>query len=179
MNSGMRREVRAGFMVLSLALGAVAGCAGRPPAGALRSGESVPHLRATAHDGTTVDLGDLGGRPTLVYFYPKDGTPGCTKEACAFRDVWDRYEEAGVRVVGVSGDDLESHRKFAAKHELPFVLVSDEDLTWAKAFGVNTTLGMHARDSFLVAPDGTVAKVYRGVDPGVHADEVLRDAATL
>lgn len=175
----MKRAILIGVTVLALAAEAATGCAGRTPAGALQRGEAVPHLVATAHDGTVIDLADLGGKPTLIYFYPKDGTPGCTKEACAFRDVWTRYEEAGVRVVGVSADDIESHRKFADKHDLPFSLVSDEDLTWAKAFGVGTTFGMHARDSFLIAPDGTVANVYRGVDPGVHAERVLVDAAVL
>lgn len=155
------------------------GCAGRSHSQVLSEGTASPALQATAHDGTTVDTRDLGGKPMLVYFYPKDDTPGCTKEACAFRDVWDRYQSAGVSVVGVSADSNASHEEFAAKHELPFPLIADEQLVWAKAFGVGTTFGMTQRDSFLLAPDGTIAKVYRGVDPGVHADEVLRDAAAL
>jgi peroxiredoxin Q/BCP len=81
--------------------------------------------------------------------------------------------------VGVSADDNESHREFAEKYSLPFPLIADEDLEWANAFGVDTTLGMTNRDSFLIGPDGKVAKVYRGVDPGVHADEVLADAKAL
>ena len=141
-----------------------------------RRGDPAPTLRKTAHDGTTIDLSSLQGRPAVVYFYPKDGTPGCTKEACAFRDVWTKYEEAGVLLVGVSTDSDESHREFAAEHELPFPLIADEDQTWAKAFGVGTTLGMVARDTFLIGKDGKIAKVYRGVDPGVHAEQVLADA---
>ncbi len=155
-----------------------AGCAGRSVEG-LRQGAPAPALKQVAHDGTTVDLQALGGQPTLIYFYPKDGTPGCTAEACAFRDVWERFIQAGVRVVGVSSDDDQSHREFAEEHTLPFPLIADEELVWARAFGVDTTLGMINRDSFLIGPEGTIARVYQGVDPGVHADEVLRDAAAL
>ncbi len=153
-----------------------AGCRASSP---LAPGAAAPTLSTTAHDGTTVDLGALGGKATLVYFYPRDGTPGCTKEACAFRDVWTKYESAGVLVVGVSSDSDESHRAFAEEHGLPFPLVADENGAWAEAFGVGSKLGITNRDSFLIGPDGTIAKVYPGVDPGVHAEEVLRDAASL
>ncbi len=145
----------------------------------LAEGADAPALSAQAHDGSAIDLKQLGGKPTLVFFYPRDGTPGCTTEACAFRDVWDDYQQAGVLIVGVSADSKDSHEDFAAEHGLPFPLVADEDGTWAKAFGVGTTLGMTDRESFLIGPDGTIAKVYPGVDPGVHAAEVLRDAAAL
>jgi len=164
-----------GRLLVTLAL--VAACnAGGPR---LAEGAQAPALAAQAHDGTAVDLSKLEGKPTLVFFYPKDGTPGCTKEACAFRDVWNDYESAGVRIVGVSADSADSHKSFAAEHELPFPLVADEDGTWAKAFGVDTTLGMTSRESFLIGPGGTIAKVYPGVDPGVHAAEVLEDARSL
>lgn len=162
-----------------VALGPVSGCAGRSGDAMLAVGAPVPALRTVAHDGTEVDLTRLEGKPLLVYFYPKDSTPGCTKEACAFRDVWQRYQEAGVRVVGVSADSDESHRAFAKEHALPFPLIADEELVWTNAFGVDTTLGMTSRESFLVGADGKVAKVYRGVDPGVHAHEVLADAKAL
>ena len=113
-----------GFTGLLGLLGAgTSGCG--HPTGTLAQGSKAPQLTAVAHDGTTIDLAKLG-QPTVVYFYPKDGTPGCTKEACAFRDVWARYEKAGVLVVGVSADDPDSHREFAAEHRLPFPLVSDE-----------------------------------------------------
>lgn len=175
----MRRFASLG-LVLSLAsivapLGL--GCAGRTAT--LEAGAPAPALSQVAHDGTTIDLQGLGGAIALVYFYPKDGTPGCTTEACAIRDVWARFEQAGVLVVGVSADSDESHREFAAEHGLPFPLIADEEHRWTEAFGVDTTLGMPSRDSFLIGPDGTIAKVYRGVDPGVHADEVLADAAAL
>ncbi|MCA9715315.1 MAG: peroxiredoxin [Myxococcales bacterium] len=145
--------------------------------GLLAVGSPAPLLSATAHDGATVDLSALEGAPTVIYFYPKDNTPGCTKEACAFRDAWTKLEDAGVQVIGVSADSLESHRAFAKEHALPFPLVSDPELRWAKAFGVPDMAGVLSRVSFLIGRDGTVAKVYPDVDPALHADEVLRDAA--
>jgi thioredoxin-dependent peroxiredoxin len=116
---------------------------------------------------------------SVVYFYPRDGTPGCTKEACAFRDVWKRFEAANVRVIGVSMNSAQDHREFAQKHQLAFSLISDSQREWSQAFGVPGTLGMLKRVSFLLDGQGLVAKVYSDVDPGVHADEVLRDAARL
>ena len=166
---------RLGLLLATLLL-ATACNAGGPR---LAVGAKAPVLAAQAHDGSAVDLSKLGGQPTLVFFYPKDGTPGCTKEACAFRDVWDDYKAAGVGIVGVSADSEDSHKSFAAEHALPFPLVADEDGAWAQAFGVDTTLGMTSRESFLIGPDGTIARVYPGVDPGVHADEVLKDAQSL
>ncbi len=161
-------------MALAVVAPPLVGCAGTTSQ-TLAVGAPAPTLRQQAHDGTTIDLGE-GGSMTLVYFYPKDGTPGCTKEACAFRDVWDRYTEAGVQLVGVSTDSDESHREFAKEHQLPFPLIADEDKVWANAFGVETTLGFTARDSFLIGPDRVIRAVYRGVDPGVHAEQVLADA---
>lgn len=144
----------------------------------LAAGAETPDLQATAHDGTTVDLRNLG-KPAVVYFYPADDTPGCTAEACAFRDIWSEYEAAGVLVIGVSTQDLESKRAFADKHELPFPLVADIDERWAKSFGVRVRGGYAERVSFLLDRNGKIAKVYPGVDPGVHAREVLADAAGL
>lgn len=146
--------------------------------GLLAAGSETPALQATAHDGTALDLRALG-KPAVVYFYPADDTPGCTAEACAFRDIWTEYESAGVLVIGVSTQDLDSKRAFAEKHELPFPLVADTDESWAKAFGVTVRGGYAERVSFLLDSKGNVAKVYPGVDPGVHAREVLADAAGL
>jgi peroxiredoxin Q/BCP len=147
--------------------------------GPLPIGSSVPDLRATDHRGEKVSLTALIGKRVLVYFYPKDGTPGCTEEACVLRDRWDRFEENDIVVLGVSGDDAASHQTFAEEHDLPFSLIPDPKLEWAQAFGVGTMAGMTARVSFLIGRDGKVAKVYEGVDPGVHADEVLADAKAL
>ena len=146
--------------------------------GLLAVGADAPALQATAHDGTTIDLRKLG-KPAVIYFYPADDTPGCTAEACAFRDIWSDYEAAGVLVIGVSTQDLESKRAFAEKHELPFPLVADTDEQWAKSFGVEVRGGYAERVSFLLDSTGKIAKVYPGVDPGVHAAEVLQDVSGL
>lgn len=145
--------------------------------GLLPTGSSAPALSAADHRGETVSL--TASTPTLVYFYPKDGTPGCTKEACALRDAWERYQKASLRVVGVSSDSNESHKKFADEHGLPFSLIADTDNKWAEAFGVGSFAGMDSRVSFLIDASNKVVKVYEDVDPGVHAEEVLRDAQAL
>jgi thioredoxin-dependent peroxiredoxin len=157
------------------------GAVSRPDGGEghLPVGSAVPDLSAVDQEGTTRRLSAERGHPLIVYFYPKDGTPGCTKEACAFRDAWDRFKQAGVQIFGVSTDDSASHAEFAKEHKLTFPLLADPDSTWTKAFGVSTTLGMASRVSFLIDANGKVAKVYPDVDPGVHADEVLKDAAAL
>jgi peroxiredoxin Q/BCP len=166
-----------------LPLTTITGCgaATRPDGGEghLPVGTAVPDLSAVDQNGATQRLSAERGHAVVVYFYPKDGTPGCTKEACAFRDAWDRFKQAGVQVFGVSADDAASHAEFAKEHKLTFPLLADPDGAWAKAFGVSTTFGMTQRVSFLVDGAGKVAKVYPDVDPGVHADEVLKDAAAL
>jgi peroxiredoxin Q/BCP len=165
-----------------LSLGFSLGCGPtvRPDGGTglLAVGDMAPDLSATAHDGTAIALRSLG-KPAIVYFYPKDDTPGCTKEACAFRDIWSEYEQAGVLIIGVSTDDDASHREFASKHELTFPLIADTDKTWARAFGVALKAGYAERVSFLLDATGKIAEVYPGVDPGVHAREVLDAAAKL
>ena len=120
-------------------------------------------------------LADLKGHYVVVYFYPKDETPGCTHEACAFRDAWDKLQKNGVVLIGVSTDTAASHKDFAKNHQLPFTLVSDPKGEIASKFGVPTDEGYTARQSFVVAPDGTVKKVYRKVDVQKHADEILAD----
>ena len=182
----MRRLLSPSILALTLTaalpLLGLAGCGEteRPDGGSglLEVGAKAPALTTTAHDGTALDLQALG-KPAVVYFYPADDTPGCTKEACAFRDVWSDYETANVMVIGVSTQDLESHREFAKTHELPFPLVADVDQSWAKAFGVAVRGGYAQRVSFLLGADAKIAKVYPGVDPGVHAGEVLEDASGL
>jgi len=142
-------------------------------------GALAPDVAGMDQNGKEHRLRQDQGSPTVVYFYPKDGTPGCTKEACAFRDAWKKYETAGVRLYGVSSDDVGSHKEFAVKHTLPFALIADPEHTWASAFGVGVTLGMFSRVSFLIGADGKVAKVYPDVDPAVHADAVLADVQSL
>lgn len=147
-------------------------------AGPLPIGSAAPTLRAVDHRGQTIELAALPG-PTLIYFYPRDGTPGCTREACAIRDVWDRFSAAGVTVLGVSSDSANSHAGFADEHKLPFSLIADTDLAWARAFGVEVSATIIHRTSFLLDRQGKVAKVYLDVDPGVHAEQVLADVAAL
>lgn len=151
--------------------------AGAP--GLLPVGAKAPELSAIDHHGNPYRLKDDRGRYVVVFFYPKDSTPGCTKEACAFRDAWKEFEAANVRVLGVSTDDRESHEKFAREHELPFLLLVEESGAWGKGFGVKNRLGYYERVSFLIGPDGTIAKTYPNVDPALHANEVLGDVAAL
>ena len=122
--------------------------------------------------GTIAALSAARGHLAVVYFYPKDGTPGCTREACAFRDAFTKYESRRVTIFGVSRDSKESHRQFRADHGLPFVLVAD-DGTAARAYGVSSLLGMESRVTFLVGGDGRILRVWPDVDPAVNADEVL------
>lgn len=144
--------------------------------GLLDTGAPVPALSGTDQREENVALTFPSDQLTVVYFYPKDATPGCTKEACAFRDVWREYERSKIRVIGVSSDDSESHREFAETHRLPFPLIADEDGKWAQAFGVPSFLGMYSRVTFLVGQDGRILRTYRDFDPGLHAKEILRDA---
>src|SRR5262245_29716920 len=164
-------------------LAALAGCGAtkRPDGGEgmLAAGAGAPDLAAVDQNGKRHRLSEERGHAVVVYFYPKDDTPGCTKEACAFRDTWSRFQQAGVQVFGVSADDQKSHEQFAKEQKLPFPILADTDKTWIKAFGVSMTLGMASRVSFLVDGSGKIAKVYADVDPALHADEVLKDAAAL
>lgn len=157
------------------------GATSRPDGGSglLSGGSPAPDLSAPDQTGKVRRIADERGHPLVVYFYPKDGTPGCTKEACAFRDTWDRFRQAGVQIYGVSADDQKSHEQFAKEQRLPFPIVADPSHSWSAAFGVPTKMGMDMRVSFLIDPSGKVAKAYPNVDPGVHADEVLKDAAAL
>jgi peroxiredoxin Q/BCP len=141
--------------------------------GLLPVGAMAPELVGTAPDGASTRLSSCRGHAAVVYFYPMDGTPGCTKEACAFRDAFSDYEALHVTVFGVSRDSSKSHANFRAKHGLPFSLVSDPDGTLAHAYGVGSTFGMTSRVTFLVGADGTIARLWPDVDPAVHAKQVL------
>jgi peroxiredoxin Q/BCP len=169
--------------IVSVALG-VSGCSTtvkRPDGGEglLPVGANAPDFGATTKAGEPTRLSTLRGQRVVVYFYPKDETPGCTKEACAFRDAWAKFQAAHVQIVGVSRDSEESHRKFVKAHDLPFPLAADEDGQIAKSWGVKSTLGVSSRVTFLVDANGKVAKVWPDVDPAIHADEVLSAASSL
>jgi len=136
-------------------------------------GSQAPAVSATNQDGETVTL-DFEA-PTVLYFYPRDDTPGCTVEAKGFEDAREAYEEAGVAVYGVSTDDAESHEAFCEKHGLNFDLLADPDGAVADAFDVDHSRGAAERVTFLLA-EGVVKAAYPGVDPDGHAEAVLADA---
>lgn len=162
--------------LLALFLVGACGAQQRPDGGegVLPVGAKAPELKGTNLKGQQLSLSQSLGKPAVVYFYPKDGTPGCTTEACAFRDTWDRFNDRDVVVFGVSRDSAASHAEFLKEHELPFPLVADEAGTIQAAYGVPSRIGMSARVTFLVDAHGRIAKVWPNVDPGVHADEVLK-----
>ncbi len=142
----------------------------------LSPGTAAPSFSAPDQTGTLRQSSELLGKPLVVFFYPKDGTPGCTAEACAFRDAWKWYADAGVGVVGISTDDVASHKAFSDEHKLPYPLLSDSDGAIAKAYGVDVNFTMAKRVSFLLGPDGVIQETFPDVDPGVHAKQIL-DAA--
>ena len=141
----------------------------------LKAGDSAPNFEAKAHNGTPLSLTTLKGKFVIVYFYPRDGTPGCTAEAKGFAKQSSNLESAGAVVIGVSSDDAESHREFADEYGLPFYLVADTERTVAQAYGVGSFLGMTSRVTFLIDPKGIIAKVYPDVSPKDHAQELLKD----
>jgi peroxiredoxin Q/BCP len=144
-----------------------------------QQGESLPDLELTTESGEHIGTRGLTGQKTVLYFYPKDDTPGCTKEACAFRDRMDEYAKAGIQVYGVSLDSPESHRQFSAEHNLNFPLLTDEGGRASETLGVLNGRGVANRVTFLLGPDGKIVKVYPEVSPETHADEILGDAASL
>ena len=145
-----------------------------------QQGQPLPDLDLTAEDGEHLGTAELKGQKTVLYFYPEDDTPGCTKEACAFRDRMDDYAEADIRVYGVSLDSPESHREFSAKYNLNFPLLTDQGGRASEALGVLRENRRSAnRVTFLLDPDGRISRIYPEVSPETHADEILQDAATL
>jgi peroxiredoxin Q/BCP len=147
----------------------------------LKEGDDAPDFEARDAEGNNVRLSELRGRKVVVYFYPKDDTPGCTKEACSFRDSFAEYGRRGIKVLGVSTDDEKSHRKFAEKYSLPFTLLADTDHRVADAFGVygerqfagRKYMGV-SRTTFLIDERGRVVRVFDKVKVDEHADEVLK-----
>lgn len=129
---------------------------------AVTVGDRAPDVTFTTHDGATVRLSDYAGkRPVVVFFYPKDGTPLCTTEACAFRDAFERFSESGAELIGVSADSDATHRSFAARHKLPYLLASDSAGELRRAFGVPRTLGfLPGRVTYVIGRDGTVRMAY-------------------
>ncbi len=177
----MRRFI-APFFLLSLAASAsLAGCRSLPQRpdggrGPLPLGTAAPEVVGYDAAGRAVRLSEQRGHPSIVYFYPKDGTPGCTKEACAFRDAWTRFEQAHVAVIGVSSNSRADHDAFLRDEHLPFALAADESGTVAASYGVGKGLFGYDRVTFLVDAEGHVTRFWPNVDPAVHAAEVLAAA---
>lgn len=146
----------------------------------LKPGDKAPAFSTTATDGSTVKLSDFKGKSVILYFYPRDDTPGCTKEASAFRDVYSEIAAKGAVVLGVSVDTVKSHVKFTEKFSLPFPLLADEEKKIVQAYGVwgekvfmgRKYLGIH-RVTFLIGPDGRIKNIWPTVKPEQHAAEVL------
>lgn len=148
----------------------------------IQVGNTAPEFTLPDQDGIPHALSEYRGKWVLLYFYPKDDTPGCTKEACAIRDDFNNFEQISAVVLGVSTDSVKSHKKFAEKYELPFTLLADEDKKVVEAYGVWGEKKFMGREylgtmrmSFLIDPEGKIAKVYEKVKPEVHAQEVLAD----
>ena len=143
-------------------------------------GTEAPDFELTSDDGSTVRLSDLRGKPVVLYFYPKDDTPGCTAQACGIRDSWDDFEQRGAVVLGVSPDSVSKHVKFKKKYDLPFTLLADPEHELAERYGVwgekkymgRSYLGVN-RTTFVIGADGAVVKVMENVKPLEHADDVL------
>lgn len=152
----------------------------------LNIGDKAPAFSLSDQNGKTHKLSDVKGDWCLIYFYPKDDTPGCTKEACAIRDNFPKFKKLGIAVFGVSVDSVKKHEKFVEKFDLPFTLLADEEKTMVNDYGVWSKKSMYGREymgtlrnSFLIDPKGKIAKIYVGVKPDLHAEEVLKDVAAL
>ena len=146
----------------------------------LKEGDKAPEFSAATNGGGRLALSDLAGKHVILYFYPRDDTPGCTKEACAFRDGFADFKKKGAVIFGVSPDSVKSHDKFVEKFKLPFTLLADEDKKIVEAYGVwgeksfmgKKYLGVY-RVTFLIGPDGQIKKIWPTVKPEEHAAEVL------
>ena len=146
----------------------------------LKEGTTAPAFKTKDANGESVSLKDFRGKKVVLYFYPKDDTPGCTKEACSFRDAFSKFKKQGIAVLGVSPDSEASHKKFTAKYKLPFTLLADTDRAIVEAYGVwgekkfmgRTYMGVY-RTTFLIDEKGKIKKVFDKVKPEEHAGEVL------
>ena len=146
----------------------------------VEEGKPAPAFSLTSDTGETVTLESLRGKPVVLYFYPKDNTPGCTRQACGIRGAWSEFQRRGAVVLGVSPDSERSHVKFKEKYDLPFTLLADPDHLVAEAYGVwvekknygRTSMSVE-RSSFVIDVDGNIARILRRVKPDEHADDVL------
>jgi thioredoxin-dependent peroxiredoxin len=144
-----------------------------PPSARLTRGSIAPAFAVTAHNGEKVSLESLRGKAVVLYFYPKDGTPGCTVEAQEFRNEYPSFQEKNAVILGVSGDDNSSHADFAEELKLPFLLLPDESGALRRAYGVGSFLGFSSRVTFVIDRAGQIAEIFPDVDPKRHAREIL------
>jgi len=142
----------------------------------LKIGDQAPDFTAQDQAGETHQLADYKGKWVLLYFYPRDNTPGCTTEACTLRDNYTDFKKIDAVVLGVSTDSVKSHANFAGKYKLPFTILADADKKIVRAYGAS---GLIRRISYLINPAGQIAKAYGHVKPAEHAGEVLMDLATM
>ncbi|MAF13282.1 MAG: thioredoxin-dependent thiol peroxidase [Parcubacteria group bacterium] len=155
---------------------------GSASGGKPKIGQKAPAINLPDQDGKNHKLSDYKGKNVLIYFYPKDDTPGCTKQACDIRDNLPKFKKLNAVVFGISKDSVDKHKKFADKYKLPFTLLSDEDLKVLKSYGVWVKKNMMGREymgivrtSFLINKDSKIVKIYNNVKPPLHADQVLSD----
>jgi peroxiredoxin Q/BCP len=177
------RMLTAGIIAMVVLLGAIALKPRIARADLLKEGQIAPPFTTQMIAGESqspVSLADFQGRKVILYFYPKDETPGCTKEACAFRDGYARFTAAGLTVLGCSVDSADAHKAFIRKYNLPFALLLDPDKKIATAYGAANgipILGLDRRITYVIDETGKVQKVYPNVDPSTHAIEILNDLA--
>lgn len=146
----------------------------------LEAGTKAPEIVLNDKDGNEVKLSDFKGQRVVVYFYPRDNTPGCTRQACAFRDEFAEYKKLGIQVIGISKDSEASHQRFAEKNELPFILLADPELKAIKAYDVWQEKKMYGkvsmgvvRSTYLIGADGMIEKVWKKAKPDTNAKEIL------
>ncbi len=171
---GIRGVIRSALTVLW-----ATACGSRQASAPIEQGQTAPAIMLADETGRVRTLAEYRGHPVVLYFYPRDATPGCTREACAFRDAWTELQATGATVLGVSTDSVESHRRFQQEHQLPFHLLADLEGKAAAAYGVPVRMGFTSRVTFLIDANGQVAATYPDVDPGVHAAEILRALRAL
>jgi peroxiredoxin Q/BCP len=145
----------------------------------VEEGKPAPDFELESDSGETVKLSDLRGKPVVLYFYPKDDTPGCTRQALGIRDSWAEFQRAGAEVYGISADTQSSHERFRSKYSLPFTLLADPEHKLAESYGVGQEgKSSYERSTFVIDAEGNVSKIMRRVSPDRHADDVLAALAS-
>ena len=168
----IKQNIRPGRLALVVLL-ALTACSSQQATQDLAAGDMAPAFTLNDQNGKSHSLADYRGHKVLVYFYPKDFTSGCTTEACAIRDEFADYREAGIVVLGISGDSEESHKAFEQEHQLPFTLLADIGLKVASRYGAAGSLNFARRQSFLIDESGKLLAILRKVNPGTHSQDVL------